>query len=105
MRFDDDTLYFGDILAGDEVLAEFIFTNIGKRPLQIDIVSVCDYIRAEWPEENIAPGEAGLIRVVYDTRNRAGENKKTIDVVFKNLDLEGYPLVKQVFLEGRVLKE
>ncbi|MDX1910633.1 MAG: DUF1573 domain-containing protein [Saprospiraceae bacterium] len=105
MRFDDDTLFFGDAVAGDEVLAEYIFTNTGKRDLEIDIVSVCECIQAEWPHEKIAPGEAGLIRIVYDTRNRAGENKKTIDVVFKNLDTEGYPLVKQIFLEGRVIKK
>lgn len=105
MRFDDDTLYFGDVVAGDEVLAEYIFTNTGKRDLEIDIVSVCDCIRAEWPLEKIAPGEAGMIRIVYDTQNRAGENRKTIDVVFKNLDTEGYPLVKQVFLQGAVLEK
>lgn len=103
IRFDDDVMVFGEAEAGDEILAEYIFTNIGTNTLEIEIVSTCDCIRADWPREGILPGEAAQITAIYDTTGRAGENEKTLDVIFKNTDFNGYPLVKQIVLKGKIL--
>jgi hypothetical protein len=102
IRFDDETLVFGEAQEGDEVLAEFIFTNIGRDTVEIDLVSACDCIRAEWPREPIFPGESALISTIFDTKGWAGERHKTIDIIFKNTDSSGYPWVKQVALDGTV---
>lgn len=103
IQFDDDLLLFGEATEGDEILAEYIFTNIGADKLEIEIVSACDCIKAEWPRGAILPGEAAMIQAVLDTSGRVGELEKTLDVVFKNTDFNGYPLVKQVKLKGKVL--
>ena len=103
LRFDDELLLFGEAEEGDEVLADYIFTNIGRIPLEIDLVSACDCIKVDWPRGEIAPGEAARIETVFNTAGRPGETEKTIDVIFKNTDKQGYPLVKQVKLKGKVL--
>lgn len=96
-------MLFGEAEAGDEILAAYIFTNIGTGPLEIDIVSACDCIRTDWPRGEILPGEAAKITALFDTTGRAGETEKTLDVIFKNTDFNGYPLVKQVVLKGKIL--
>ena len=96
-------MYFGEAQEGDEILAEYIFTNIGTNALEIELVSACDCIRVEWPKGEIMPGEAALINVFYDTSGRVGETDKIIDVIFKNLDFNGYPLVKQIMLKGKIV--
>jgi hypothetical protein len=103
IRFDDEVMVFGEAEAGDEILAEYIFTNIGTNTLEIEIVSACDCIRTDWPREGILPGEAAQITAIYDTTGRAGENEKTLDVIFKNTDFNGYPLVKQIVLKGKIV--
>lgn len=87
---------------GDEILAEYVFTNIGTDALEIELVSGCQCIRAEWPKELILPREGAQINVFFDTKGWLGEQNKTIDVIFKNTDFNGYPLVKQVYLRGKV---
>ncbi len=103
IRFDDEILLFGEAEEGDEILAEFIFTNIGTRPLELELVSACDCIRVEWPNGEILPGEAAQVTAAFDTTGRAGEKEKTLDVIFKNRDFNGYPLVKQVMLKGTIV--
>lgn len=103
IRFDDEVMTFGEAVAGDEILADYIFTNIGTNPLEIEIVSACDCIRVDWPRGEILPGEAAQITAIFDTTGRAGESEKTLDVIFKNTDFNGYPLVKQVILKGKIL--
>ena len=102
IRFDDDTLLFGDAEEGVEVLAEFIFTNIGRDTVEIDLVSACECIQVDWPREPIFPGESALISTVFNTKGWKGEQQKTIDVIFRNTDASGYPWIKQVTLAGNI---
>lgn len=103
IRFDDELLLFGEAEEGDEILADYIFTNIGAVPVEIEVVSACDCIRLDWPKGEIAPGEAAQIEAIFETKGHSGETEKVIDVIFKNTDAKGYPLVKQVKLRGKVL--
>ena len=96
-------MFFGEAQDGDEILAEYIFTNIGTSRLEIELVSACDCIRTDWPRGEILPGEAIQITAIYDTSGRVGESEKILDVIFKNTDFNGYPFVKQVFLKGKVV--
>lgn len=96
-------MFFGEAQEGDEILAEYIFTNIGISKLEIELISTCDCITVEWPQEEILPGEAALIKAVYNTTGRVGEGDKILDVIFKNTDFNGYPLVKQILLKGKIV--
>jgi hypothetical protein len=102
IRFDDEALYFGEAEEGDEVLAEYFFTNIGPRHLEIEIISACECMSIDWTTAEIPPNERGKIEVVFNTQGWPGDSEKTIDLIFKNTDRDGYPLVKQVKLRGKV---
>jgi hypothetical protein len=103
IRFEDEVLYFGEADEGDEVLAEYLFTNTGVRNLEIEIISACECMSIDWTTEEIPPNKQGKIEVIFNTKGWPGDSEKTIDLIFKNTDHAGYPLVKQVKLKGRVL--
>jgi Protein of unknown function (DUF1573) len=85
------------------VQTHFAFTNIGALELEIDLVSTCDCIVAEWEDSTIAPGKTSYIVVQFSSEKEDyGRFRKSVDLIFKNTDEEGYPLVKQVYLVGEV---
>lgn len=99
-KFNAEILGFDEVREGVMVKAEFIFDNIGSRPLEIDLVSACECMNIKWPKGEIKPGESGLIEIDFNTRSYKGDITKDIDVIFKNTDDRGYPLVKQVKMVG-----
>ena len=102
IKFVNELLSFETVKEGVMVGAQFIFENIGTRPLEVELVSACECMNIKWPHEEILPGESGLIEIDYDTRSYKGDMVKDIDVIFSNLDGKGYPLVKQVKLVGKI---
>jgi hypothetical protein len=104
VQFDRDLVIFGDLPEGEKAGAEYIFTNIGNRDLEIDVVSACDCIMTDWPTEPIRPGQTGKITAVYDSAGHLGQVSKDIDVIFKNTDKAEYPLVKRVVFKINVLR-
>ncbi|MCU6768325.1 DUF1573 domain-containing protein [Barnesiella propionica] len=60
----------------------FEFTNIGESPLVIvDARASCGCTKPEFPQEPIAPGKKGAIKVIFNPEGRPGEFKKGITVV------------------------
>ena len=102
VKFVNDIMTFGNVDEGVLVGAQFIFDNIGTRPLELELVTACECMSIKWPEDDILPGESGLIEIDFDTRSFKGDVDKSIDVIFKNTDKNGYPLVKQVHLIGKI---
>lgn len=102
VRFDHETLVFGNVMEGDMVEAVFEFTNVGQQLLEIEIVSACDCMEMEWTQEEIPNGQRGFVAIVLNTAAMSGKISKDIDIVFKNTDADGYPLVKRVYLVGAV---
>jgi hypothetical protein len=94
---------FGGVLEGAAVPAQFEFANIGSDTLEIEIVSACDCMRVEWTPGPVPPGQKGQVSLVFDSKGRPGPVEKDIDVIFKNTDADGYPLVKRLLLKGLVL--
>ncbi len=81
ITFERDLHDFGEIIQGEKVSTEFKFTNTGKNDLIItDAHGSCGCTVPEWPKEPIAPGESGVIKVVFNSANRSSVFNKTVTV-------------------------
>ena len=104
VKFRHDLMVFDGSTEGEEVEAHYEFENIGGDTLEIEIVSVCNCMKVEWTRTPVSPGQYGTVDVVFDTAGLSGVVSKDIDVIFKNTDKDGYPLIKRVALKGKVFK-
>lgn len=88
IQFDSLTQNAGEIPQGPSHVFEFKFRNIGKIPIVIQSVkSSCGCLAPYWPKEPIMPGETGMIKGLYDTKNRPGNFHKTM-TIFSNARIE-----------------
>jgi hypothetical protein len=77
--FNNEKHDFGTIQQGDKPETEFEFTNTGKSPLIITQArGSCGCTVPEWPNEPIAPGETGKIKVIFDSTGKSGRQSKTV---------------------------
>lgn len=98
-----DTVYnFGQVPEGQMVEYNYRFRNTGKNPLVVaKATASCGCTVPEKPENPIAPGEVGFIKVKFDSNKRPGQVQKTITVTsnaeppFPALILEGDVIGKQ----------
>lgn len=78
VEFETTTIDYGKIAKGSDGVRTFKFKNTGDHPLKIyAIYSSCNCDIVSKPEEPIAPGETGEIKVKYDT-SKVGPIVKTI---------------------------
>ena len=92
-----DSVYdFGKVMDGEKVEYNYRFKNTGTKPLVIINASAsCGCTVPQKPEKPILPGEIGFIKVVFDSKNRAGSTHKSITVTsnarpgFPQLELTG----------------
>lgn len=82
IKFEQTTHDFGNIREdGGPVTCEFEFVNEGKIPLKINSARAeCGCTRPEYPREEIAPGEKGVIKVSYNPLGRPGGFTKVVTV-------------------------
>jgi Protein of unknown function (DUF1573) len=81
MTFDKKIHDFGVIKADSKVSYTFKFTNSGTNDLLItDAKGSCGCTIPEYSKEPIKPGATGEIKVVFDSKNKQGEHKKTVTV-------------------------
>lgn len=91
IKFDNNTVDYGEIVYGSDGARTFSFENTGNQPLVIkQVISTCGCTIPEKPKKAIAPGKKGKIKVVYDTK-REGPIRKTI-TVYTNTKDSIYPL-------------
>lgn len=77
--FEEETFDFGELPEGPKVETEFTFTNTGSEPLIIsNAKGSCGCTVPSWPKTPLAPGETGVIKVVYNTARRPGSFTKTV---------------------------
>lgn len=81
--FEDTIITINNLVEGQTAVANFAFENIGDAPLVIaDVSTSCGCTVAQnWPREPIHNGEKQIISVTFDSRQRPGENEKSIFVV------------------------
>lgn len=79
---------FGTILEKDgKVTHTFVITNKGKAPLVVTrVVSSCGCTTPEKPDEPIAPGKSGKLKVTYNPAGTSGPFIKTISVYSNGKD-------------------
>jgi hypothetical protein len=78
---DSNFVDLGKVKNGAVVEVSYRFKNLGTKNLIIaDVVPGCGCTVPEKPEEPIAPGEEGVIRAKFDSKDRIGTNDKFITV-------------------------
>ena len=77
-----DSLYnFGTVAEGEKVAYNFRFKNSGNKPLIVtNTTASCGCTVPEKPEKPVLPGETAFIKVVFNSKGKAGHNEKTITV-------------------------
>lgn len=75
---------FGKIVQGKPVTHDFVVTNTGSEPLQIEnVLTSCGCTTPEWNREPIAPGASSSIRVGYNAAAE-GPFSKSVSIVYNN---------------------
>lgn len=78
----DSTYNFGKIKEGEKVVFSYRFKNSGEFPLIISSANAsCGCTIPEKPEQPIAPGESGFIKIVFNSKGTGGIIHKEVRVV------------------------
>jgi len=82
LKFDHKEHAFGDVKEGEKVSHDFKFKNDGKSPLILSNVMIaCDCTTSEWPKAPIMPGKEAIIKVMFDSEDKDGLQKKVLVVL------------------------
>ena len=99
-QFKNETLDYGTIVQNSSGKREFIFKNVGKKPIIIiKVKGSCGCTVATKPEKPIMPGETASIKVNYAT-NRLGKFNKSITITSNASETK-----KVIRIKGNVVKE
>ena len=97
--FAQEVFNFGEIYQDKSVSFDFKFQNIGNAPLIIRSVKAsCGCTVAEWPRQQIAKGNDGIITVTFNSGKRSGKQNKTVTLVTNEI-----PSTKVLIIKGTVL--
>jgi len=94
---------FGDVpRKGGDLVHEFGFTNDGTAPLVIlRVATSCSCLKATFPKRPVAPGESGVIRIVYEPhKSEPGTFNKVIRVYSNSADGRELITVQGNSIEG-----
>ncbi len=81
LALENDAFDFGEIKEGEKITHEFKFTNTGGSPLIISNVQAsCGCTTPDYSKNPIAPGEAGMVKVVFNSAGQLGKQHKVITV-------------------------
>ena len=79
ISFEETQFNFGEIVQGQVVEYDFVFTNTGKNDLVIyDAKGSCGCTVPEWPKEPVRPGKSNKIHVKFDSTGKEGHQTKTV---------------------------
>lgn len=102
IKFKETTHNFGTIREeGGPVSCEFEFENVGNKNLVIvDARAECGCTRPSFPQNPIAPGKKGKVKVTYHPIGRPGGFDKTVTV-----KTNGKPSKVRLKIKGTVMPE
>jgi hypothetical protein len=81
IKFDEMAFNWGKIKEGEKMTHIFKFTNTGNNDLIIsDARGSCGCTVPEWPKEPVKAGKSGELKVIFDSKGKAGEQSKTVTV-------------------------
>ena len=99
MTFEEEVFEFGDITQGEKVYHSYQFKNTGKTDLVITSASAtCGCTVPKWPKKPLAPGEGGIIEVVFNSEGKKGLQHKKVTVIANT-----HPSTNVVALKGNVI--
>ncbi len=100
ISFDQTTVSYSNVEQGKESTRTFSFKNTGDQPLIIKkVTTTSSHLKVSTPQNNIAPGKSGKIKVVFDAQQK-GPIRRTI-TVFSNAENAPYKALK---VTGNVIK-
>jgi len=100
LEFEYKTFNFGTVDEGDTILHKFKFVNTGDAPAIIsDASTSCGCTVPIYPKKPIKPGEKGIIEVMFNTKGKLLEQKKSI-----TLTANTEPMYNTLYLEGLVYR-
>ncbi len=71
IEFAESTYDFGTVKDGEKVTHNYKFKNTGSEPLVIsNAKGSCGCTVPDWPREPVAPGAEGVIKVVFNSKNK-----------------------------------
>lgn len=77
--WDRDTLFFGDLEEGTELLDSFSLTNTGQAPYVIsDTKTTCDCTVLHAPSYPVMPGESAVIRLKFNSGGKLGVSQPAL---------------------------
>ena len=98
MEFDATDFDFGMVDEGEKVSHTYNFKNTGSEPLILsNAKGSCGCTVPKWPKEPIAPGEAGVITVEFNSKNKKGKRNQKVTIT-SNTD----PAQTFIYLKGEV---
>ncbi|MBY0425733.1 MAG: DUF1573 domain-containing protein, partial [Cytophagales bacterium] len=82
ITFSEKKHEFGDIVEGSSVSYTFKFKNTGNQPLVVNnVLTQCGCTAPEWPQDPIAPGKSGEIKIKFNSTGKMGMQNKTATVM------------------------
>lgn len=100
MTFEKEVYEFNKIKEGETVSYDFKFTNTGKTPLIVkDAAVTCGCTVPEIPKEPIAPGQTGVVKVVFNSAGKVGLQDKVVTITANTI-----PAQTLLHLVGEVVK-
>ena len=97
-EFEKEVHDFGKIVQGEKVAYSFKFKNTGEGDLIITSAKgSCGCTVPEWPKAPVAPGEEGVIDVVFNSDGKSGQQNKKITIVANTV-----PNTKVLAINGMV---
>jgi len=88
LQFENRSLDLGDVKHGDVIKSSFHFTNISRDTVYIDLVSSCECTDTDWPRNPILPGDAGEIKITFNSEMKEESEVVDVDVYLLNEDPE-----------------
>jgi hypothetical protein len=81
VKFDELSYDWGTIAEGEKMTHVFKFKNTGTNDMIIsDAHGSCGCTVPEWPKEPIKPGKSSQIKVIFDSKGKAGDQNKSVTI-------------------------
>ena len=80
-KFEETSHDWGTIAEGEKMTHIFKFKNTGANDMIIsDAHGSCGCTVPEWPKEPIKPGKSSQIKVIFDSKGKAGDQSKSVTI-------------------------
>lgn len=82
LRFKKKKQNAGMVREGEKVVFEYSFENTGSKPVTIsEAKAECSCTTVEFPVQPVKPGEKGIIKVTFDTKNKMDRQDRIVQLV------------------------